>query len=281
MIRSPEERRAGAIDAAVAVVRAHGFEPNSPVVVHDLNNTVVWLAPLPLVAKVSTSPLADGSRSLAREVSVAAHAAERGAPVIPPATLLPAGPHRADGLALTLWEHCPGEPIDESEFDAAGTALAQIHAALVDYPQDLPRFDEQIEEVRQVLERDDAMPALRRGDREFLLQQHAAIAEALATRRFDERPLHGEAHLGNVVRTGAGLRWFDFESACRGPVEWDASTLPEGARGAFDVDQGLLELLGRARSLCVAVWCWVQPERAPVVAEAAHVHLRLLRGAAG
>jgi hypothetical protein len=32
------------------------------------------------------------------------------------------------------------------------------------------------------------------------------------------------------------------------------------------------------RSLCVAVWCWAQPERAPEVDEAADVHLRLLRG---
>jgi hypothetical protein len=34
----------------------------------------------------------------------------------------------------------------------------------------------------------------------------------------------------------------------------------------------------RMRSVCVAAKCWVAPERAPEVREAAHVHLKLLRG---
>lgn len=279
MLRSRVERRQRAVDAALAVARAHGLEPHSPVVLQDWNNTIVFLAPLPLVAKVSTSPLAEGSRSLAREVGVAAHLAALGAPVIPPSTLLPPGPHRADGLTLTIWEHCPGEPVAESEFEAAGFALAEIHEALLDYPGDLPRFEQQIEEVSRVLDRDDTMPTLAQGDRAFLREQHASIAGALASRSFDKRPLHAEAHLGNVLHTAGGLRWFDFESACLGPVEWDVTTLPEGARGAFPADRELLELLERARSLCVAVWCWVQPERAPEVAGAASFHLRLLRGA--
>jgi hypothetical protein len=277
MFRSPEERRERAVRAAVAAARELGLDPTSPSVLQDWNNTIVRLAPLPLVAKVSTSPLADGSRSLAREVSVAAHLAARGAPVIPPATLLPPGPHHVEGLVLTMWEYCAGEPVDESDAESAGTALAAVHEAFRDYPGDLPRFDEQIDEVGRLLGREDALPALSRTDRAFLQGQHGLIAEALSLRRFEERPLHGEAHLGNALRATDGLRWFDFESACRGPVEWDVTTLPERGRGAYEVDAGLLQLLGRARSLCVAVWCWVQPDRAPEVTEAAHVHLRLLR----
>ena len=94
----------------------------------------------------------------------------------------------------------------------------------------------------------------------------------------DERPLHGEAHLANAMVTHDGIRWFDFESVCRGPLEWDLSALPDEAHGAFeDVDSQLLALLRRLRSLCVAVWCSVQPDRAPEVAEAADFHLRLQR----
>jgi hypothetical protein len=282
MFRSPEERRERAVRAAVAAAREHGLDPTSPAVLQDWNNTTVHLAPLPLVAKVSTSPLADGSRSLAREVDVASHLADRGAPVIPPASVLPPGPHHVDGLVLTMWEYCAGEPVDEGDAESAGRALAAVHDAFLDYPGELPRFEEQIQEVGRLLDREGTLPALTRTDREFLREQHAAIAEALTLRQFEERPLHGEAHLGNVLRAVDGLRWFDFESACRGPVEWDVTTrtrcvLP---READTVDAELLGLLGRARSLCVAVWCWVEPDRAPEVAETARFHLRLLRDAA-
>jgi hypothetical protein len=34
----------------------------------------------------------------------------------------------------------------------------------------------------------------------------------------------------------------------------------------------------RMRSACVVAKCWVAPERAPQLRDAAHVHLELLRG---
>ena len=45
-----------------------------------------------------------------------------------------------------------------------------------------------------------------------------------------------------------------------------------------DVNRELIALLRRMRSVCVAAKCWVEPNRAPEVSEAAHVHLKLLRG---
>jgi hypothetical protein len=43
------------------------------------------------------------------------------------------------------------------------------------------------------------------------------------------------------------------------------------------VDRNVLDLLRRFRSLAVAVKCWMEPDRDPELAEAAAVHLRLLR----
>jgi len=45
-----------------------------------------------------------------------------------------------------------------------------------------------------------------------------------------------------------------------------------------DADRALISTLRRMRSVCVATKCWVAPERAPEVREAANVHLMLLRG---
>lgn len=71
----------------------------------------------------------------------------------------------------------------------------------------------------------------------------------------------------------------DFETACQGPFEWDLAALSDEAIALFpDVDYELIQLLRRMRSLCVAAKCWIEPRRAPEVFEAAHVHLRLLRG---
>ena len=93
------------------------------------------------------------------------------------------------------------------------------------------------------------------------------------------RPIHGSPHAGNWLQTTEGLLLLDFETACRGPLEWDLAALDDAAVRLFaDVDLELVALLRRMRSACVAAKCWVEPDRAPEVREAARIHLKLLRG---
>lgn len=96
---------------------------------------------------------------------------------------------------------------------------------------------------------------------------------------FASRPLHGEPHRdGNVLTSPDGPVFIDCEAACRGPVEWDLTALPPGIANHYGrIDPELVQWLRPARSLCVTVWCWMQPQRAPGVAEAARVHLSLVR----
>jgi Ser/Thr protein kinase RdoA (MazF antagonist) len=52
-----------------------------------------------------------------------------------------------------------------------------------------------------------------------------ALREAAARLELPDlpaRPIHGDAHLGNVL---AGGRWLDFDEACSGPPEWDLACL--------------------------------------------------------
>jgi hypothetical protein len=51
----------------------------------------------------------------------------------------------------------------------------------------------------------------------------------------------------------------------------------EVAMNYLGADVALVDQLREARSLCVAAWCWMHPERAPEVKEAAHFHLNVLR----
>ena len=96
------ERRWGrALEAAVSVAGAVGVVAERPVILADSNNTIVWLAPAPIVAKVGTSHFRDAElESLTRELAVAAHLSQHGAPIVAPAAGLSPGPHRWNNLTI-------------------------------------------------------------------------------------------------------------------------------------------------------------------------------------
>jgi Phosphotransferase enzyme family len=267
-------RRTAAVRAAVAAAERLGLRGCRGTVIADSNNTIVGLEPSAVVAKVGTSPF---RRDLGRELEVAAHLVGAGAPVVTPSDVVPPGPHREGGLELTFWRRYRnrGRIVDGR---VAGDALRALHESFAGFATELPPFETHLADAGRLLARDRALPTLAALDRAFLRTLHAELTDALAPRAFDRRPLHGEPHLGNLLDTDEGPFWLDLESACSGPLEWDLASLPDESASAFEqVDDELLALLRRAKSLCVAVWCWRQPDRAPEVGEAAHVHLRLLR----
>jgi len=269
-------RRQRAIRATRTVAARFGVAAEVPLVLHDSNNTVIHLAPAPVVAKVRTSP---EEASLGDELRVARHLLARGGSVVPPAALVPPGPYVEDGLEMTFWEYCPhqgGEP----DPDEMGRSLRLLHDALDGYPEPLPPWN-RFDGVDRVVANSAALRSLPPEDRVFLRDMYRQLLERIA--RFDPpvRPLHGEPHSGNLLRSETGLRWIDFESACIGPREWDLTVLPDEvvARYFGEVDWDLLAVLRQMRSLCVAVWCRLDPDRSPVLREAGEYHLGLLKGA--
>ena len=274
-----ERRRVDhAVEAAVATAASHGVVASSPRVLHHSNNVVVHLAPTPVVAKVATSQHREqGAASVARELAIGRFLAEQTAPTVAPTTILPAGPHRVDGLALAFWDYCPTGADGGPDGCAAGHSLATLHAALDGYPDELPPFTAHVEDAGAILA-GEPLPALSHDDRAFLADLHTDLCAKLAATPFSDRVLHGEVHLGNLLAADDGLRWIDFESACIGPLEWDLTGLPDEGLEAFPrADRSLLALLRDVRSCCVAAWCWRNPERAPELREAAEFHLARLR----
>lgn len=133
-----------------------------------------------------------------------------------------------------------------------------MHEALCLSNATLPSSRLGRERAQLPLSDDLRVDALVPADRAFL---RAAFDDLLAQldHRPEGAPLHGEPHDGNYLLTPAGLRWIDFESACRGPLEWDLAFLPDDARVAVgEVDRDLLELLKTLNSARVATWCWVR-----------------------
>jgi hypothetical protein len=215
-----------AVAAALTVARAQGLRCDDPVVLRDAWHVLVHLRPSPVVARVSTSlPYPEGPDpdGVVRELAVAAHCAAAGCGVVPPFNAV--AYHEA-GHVVTLWQFV--EPHDDPEPRAAVRALRAIHEALEDFDGELPAFGHP-EETEAMLA---ALPPS--DDVEFL--------RTVAARRpaVHGQPLHGDAHLFNVLGSPRGPLWHDFETTCRGPREYDLAALRGepalAAYGPYDRD---------------------------------------------
>lgn len=247
-----DDRRQRAIDAAVTVAERFGIPRGHPAILKDSNNTIVHLAPSAVVAKVGTTP--STRRTLRREVSVAQYLKRRAAPVVSLTSLLPAGPHQHDGMNLTFWRFCPHQDGVEADGYTAGQSLLALHRGFAGYPGALPPFTNDLDEAGGILAQPDTLMKLSEDKRAVLRTVYEEVRPALAKHSYAVRPLHGEAHLGNLLLSPDGPKWIDFEAACFGPSEWDLGALPDEAAASYpNVDVELLRLLRRIHSLCVAV----------------------------
>jgi hypothetical protein len=131
-----------------------------------------------------------------------------------------------------------------------------------------------------MLRDDSALPSLAAADRALLARTLQELSADLSTDRSQLVPLHGDAHLGNVMMTTSGAIWADLESACVGPLEWELTSLPRAARAAFpQLDRPLFRRLSLLRSLVVVVWCAYHDARSAQLRAAGKYHLRRLRRA--
>jgi Ser/Thr protein kinase RdoA (MazF antagonist) len=138
---------------------------------------------------------------------------------VPPTNLADPGPHHHDGRTLALWTYV--EPRGELDAAAAGEGLRAIHEALADLDDDLPDSGRR-SEVREMLQR--VEPS---ADTELILE--------LSSRELPRgQTLHGDAHLSNCLQTADGPLWHDFETACRGPREYDLAALVHRHRSHGD-----------------------------------------------
>jgi Ser/Thr protein kinase RdoA (MazF antagonist) len=262
-----------AVEAAVEVARELGLRVEEPVVLRDVTNVLVHLAPSPVVARVPmTFTRARGREWVEKELEVAALLHEAGAPVACPVRRVPAGPHERDGFLVTLWELVEHNREAELDAAAAGAGLRRIHDTLADVdPAGLEHFA-RLDEIERVVEPlpfgGGELEAFRRG-----LGAARKVVEGLDV---PLQPIHGDAHHGNVMRTSSGPLWGDFENVCLGPRELDLTCNELRARatgrepaddeflaGYGDHDAELVERLIPVHALFLAAWTFVLAERLP------------------
>ncbi len=223
----PAEEIDAPIHAATETARNHGVVPDRCEILQRANTLVLRLTET-LVARVVLDP--DGPRQglewFERENAVARHLAELGAPVIPMHPDIPPGPHEHSGYPINFWQYVTRSG-EEPEPGGIGRTLFRCHELLRSFRGELPELAIPVESLNLLdsLEEKGAFPAS-----VIRLLRERLVSSLAALRGFPMQPLHGDAHMGNLMNTTGGLLWTDWEDTFSGPVEWDLASIIWNAR---------------------------------------------------
>ena len=264
-----------ALGAARSTASSLGLPVDDAVVLQNSNKLTLRLLPCDVVARVA--PVADQVAHL--EVEIAQRLTAAGSPVAALDPRVEPRVYERDGLVMTLWTYyAPGRSWEVSPADYAD-ALGRLHAGLRTLDVRTPHFMERVESAQRVVADHERSPGLTEPDRALLGDTLRDVGRAVAERRADQL-LHGEPHPGNVLATADGPLFIDFETCCRGPVEFDVAHAPEGIGGlCLGVDQEVLRdcrILVRAM---VTAWRWDRNDQFPGGRRLAGEGLGLLRAA--
>jgi Phosphotransferase enzyme family len=260
--------------AAVEVAAGLGVACDDPVVLADGANVIVHLRPSAVVAKVAASTAAvraDNAGRLQRELDVAQFLAAAGAPVMTPSPEMPVTTYHGDGLVMSFWRYLRSSGGARAGEATIGSMLRDLHAALRLYPDTLP-FLAPLTDIPAFLAR--PQTRLSPAESASLSAAHTRLTAALDQASPQLQALHGDAGPGNLMDTGTGWVWHDFEDTCAGPVAWDlaASTASQRLDGrrvltayGEPADPAQLAVCEQLRRLHLTVWYALYAERLPDV----------------
>ena len=238
--------------AATSVTTTLDLPVNEVVVVQNSNKLALRLLPCDVFARVALV----GQEVSALEVELAQRLAVLGSPVAALEPRVDPRVYEDDGFALTLWTYYETARNQVTSSDYAD-ALQRLHAAMRNLEIAVPHFMERAAEAGRLVASRDATPALAEADRVLLLSTLRSARQQIHSRGAAEQLLHGEPHEGNVLSTQDGPLFIDFETCCRGPIEFDVAHLPKDVSADYPVvDQVLLEECRRLILAMVAAWRW-------------------------
>lgn len=249
-----------AMAAAMSTAASLDLTVDDAIVLHDSNKLTLRLLPCDVLARVAPVALQD----LQFEVELAQRLAASGCPVATLERRVDPRVYARDGFVVTLWTYY--EPATSRAVSPAdyARALARLHTGMRTLDLPTPHFMDRVASAQQLIASRDHTPALADADRELLGDTLRSLRRVIGERGPAEQILHGEPHPGNVLTTKDGLRFIDFETCCRGPVEFDLAHAPEAVGEHYPgVDHDLLRECRILVLAMITTWRWERGDQFP------------------
>jgi aminoglycoside phosphotransferase (APT) family kinase protein len=172
--------------------------------------------------------------------------------------------HERDGFEVTLWTYYPSVSSGGVAPADYARALERLHTGMRALDVPTPHFTDRVDEARRLVADRDRAPALADADRELLTGTLDDLRRSIGERAGAEQLLHGEPHPGNVLPTADGPLFIDFETCCRGPVEFDLAHAPDDVGAHYPgVDQDVLRECRVLVLAMVTAWRWDREDQLP------------------
>lgn len=241
----------------MSVASSLGLTAHDAAVLHNSNKLTLRLQPCDVLARVA--PAAHQCAQL--EVDVAQRLAEVGSPV---AALEAPEVFVQGDYVVTLWTYY--EPVTTQAIPPAdyASALERLHAGMREVDVPTPHFTDRVSEAQMLVADHDRTPELADADRAFLAGTLERLHRAVSESGRPEQLLHGEPHPGNLLSTQAGLLFIDFETCCRGPIEFDLAHAPDEVGDHYPgVDHHLLRDCRTLMLAMITMWRWDRDDQLP------------------
>lgn len=259
-MRVPGETRA--VEAAMATAHALGLHVDDAVVLQDSNSVTVRLLPCDVVARVRQGK--DRIPQAALELDIARELVELGAPAAGPDPRLGARVHEREGFVISFWTYYEPRGTHEAPPAMYAQALERLHLGLRGVEAPAPHFTDRVISAQRLIDTPERTPGLTSAQRNLLSSTLRGASRAIRDSGATEQLLHGEPHPGNLLSTTRGLLFIDWETSCRGPVEFDVAHAPPQV--AEHYPDAAPDLLSECRLLVLAMattWRWDRDDRLP------------------
>ncbi len=246
-----------ATQAAISSASRLGLIAHDAAVLHNSNKLTLHLQPCNVLARVA--PAAQQCAQL--EVDVAQRLAEVRSPVA--ALESPEVFVRGDHV-VSLWayyEPVPTPAIPHAEY---AHALERLHAGMRQVDLPTPHFTDRVSEAQTLVADHTRAPELADPDRILLANTLDRMRRAVSESGRPEQLVHGEPHPGNLLSTRTGPLFIDFETCCRGPIEFDLAHAPDQVADHYpDVDHQLLRACRTLMLAMITAWRWDRDDQFP------------------
>jgi Ser/Thr protein kinase RdoA (MazF antagonist) len=249
-----------------------GLRVADAIVLRDSDKVTARLLPCDVVARIAHV----GREVAAFELELAQRLMDIGSPVAALDPRVEPRMYTRDGFTMTLWTYYE-DSSREITPAAYAEALERLHAGMRHVTMPTPRFTDRVAGAQEIVASRELSPELPDAGRELLADALSTMTQTIEARGAPEQLLHGEPHLGNVLRAPDGLLFIDLETCCRGPVEFDIAhavrLAGSSGGGGLDIDDAAGRYPGADRELvqhCVVLmlalittWRWQVGDQLP------------------